>query len=47
MYLGPQDPEGQPVDMEGKTVNVGVTVGCGYRVVTHMPWVQENGLHHS
>ena len=36
--MGSQGPEDQSVGMEGEMVNVTVTVACGYRVVTHMPW---------
>lgn len=47
MCLGALGQEGQPVGMEGKTVSIRVTVECGYRVATPMPWVREGGLWYS
>lgn len=44
--MGSQGPEGQPVGTEGKSLSVGGDC-CGYRGVTHVPWVTEDGLSYS
>lgn len=47
MCLGALGQEGPSGGMEEKTVNIGVTVECAYRVVAPRPWVREEGLCHS
>lgn len=42
MCLGSPGPKGQPVGMERKAESVGVTVECGYRVVTQCPGDEGN-----